>query len=86
MTRNSYKNSLKCLISYSKVRAMTRVATPENEDYLLCIALYDSAESFSHAIDTIAPEIDASTCVTGWTGEDCDYGMAVDGLLMRKAP
>ncbi|NOX71018.1 MAG: DUF222 domain-containing protein, partial [Gammaproteobacteria bacterium] len=25
-------------ISYSKVRAMTRVATPENEDYLLMIA------------------------------------------------
>jgi hypothetical protein len=28
----------KGIISYSKVRAMTRVATPDNEDYLLMIA------------------------------------------------
>jgi hypothetical protein len=30
-------------LSYSKVRAMTRVATPENEDYLLYIARYGTA-------------------------------------------
>ena len=30
-------------ISYSKVRAMVRVATPENEDYLLMIAQYGTA-------------------------------------------
>lgn len=30
-------------ISYSKVRAMTRVATPENEDYLLMIARHGTA-------------------------------------------
>ena len=30
-------------ISYSKVRAMTRVATPNNEDFLLRIALYGTA-------------------------------------------
>jgi hypothetical protein len=30
-------------VSYSKVRAMTRVATPENEDYLLMIARHGSA-------------------------------------------
>ncbi len=30
-------------ISYSKVRAMTRVATPENEDYLLMIAKHGTA-------------------------------------------
>jgi hypothetical protein len=30
-------------ISYSKVRAMTRVATPENEDFLLQIAQYGTA-------------------------------------------
>jgi hypothetical protein len=30
-------------ISYSKVRAMTRVATPENEDFLLTIAQYGTA-------------------------------------------
>jgi len=31
-------------ISYSKVRAMTRTATPENEDYLLVIAEYGTAQ------------------------------------------
>ncbi len=30
-------------VSYSKVRAMTRVATPENEDYLLNIAHHGTA-------------------------------------------
>ena len=30
-------------VSYSKVRAMTRTATPENEDYLLMIARYGTA-------------------------------------------
>ena len=30
-------------ISYSKVRAMSRVATPENEDYLLMIAKHGTA-------------------------------------------
>ena len=30
-------------ISYSKVRAMTRVATPQNEDYLLHIARHGTA-------------------------------------------
>ena len=30
-------------ISYSKVRAMTRVATPENEDYLMMIARHGTA-------------------------------------------
>ena len=31
------------VVSYSKVRAMTRVATPENEDYLLMIARHGTA-------------------------------------------
>jgi hypothetical protein len=43
----------------------------------------DSAESFSDILNTIAPEVDPTTCVTRWTGEDCDYGMAIDGLLIR---
>jgi hypothetical protein len=30
-------------VSYSKVRAMTRVATPKNEEYLLSIARYGTA-------------------------------------------
>jgi hypothetical protein len=36
-------------ISYSKVRAMTRVATPENEDYLLTIARHGTA----HHVETL---------------------------------
>ena len=38
-------------ISYSKVRAMTRVATPENEDFLLMIARYATA---SHVEKVVA--------------------------------
>jgi hypothetical protein len=30
-----------------------------------------------------APGVDARTCVTRWRGEDCDYGMAVEGLLHK---
>ena len=36
-------------VSYSKVRAMTRVATPENEDYLLMIAEHGTA----HHVETL---------------------------------
>ena len=36
-------------ISYSKVRAMTRVATSENEDYLLMIARHGTA----HHVETL---------------------------------
>ena len=36
-------------ISYSKVRAMTRVATPDNEDYLLMIAHHGTA----HHVETL---------------------------------
>jgi hypothetical protein len=41
----------------------------------------DSAETFSQTIQTLAPKVDPTTCVTRWTGEDCDYGMVIDGLL-----
>lgn len=37
-------------ISYSKVRAMTRVATPENEDYLLMIARHGTANHIEQAV------------------------------------
>jgi hypothetical protein len=37
------------LVSYSKVRAMTRVATPGNEDYLLMIARHGTA----HHVETL---------------------------------
>jgi len=37
-------------LSYSKVRAMTRVATPENEDYLLMIAQHGTASHLERLI------------------------------------
>ena len=37
-------------ISYSKVRAMTRVATPENEDFLLRIAQHGTASHVEKAV------------------------------------
>jgi hypothetical protein len=35
-------------LSYSKVRAITRVATPENESFLLMIAEYGTANHIEH--------------------------------------
>ncbi len=62
-------------VSYSKVRAMTRVATPEN-----------SAELFGDTnIETLnrarGLDIDAETCVFPGNGDRMDYAMAVEGLL-----
>ncbi len=37
-------------VSYSKVRAMTRVATPENEDYLLMIARHGTASHMERLV------------------------------------
>jgi hypothetical protein len=37
-------------ISYSKVRAMTRVATPENEEYLLMIAQHGTASHMEQVV------------------------------------
>jgi hypothetical protein len=37
-------------VSYSKVRAMTRVATPENEEFLLRIALHGTASHVERAV------------------------------------
>ncbi|MEQ8516364.1 MAG: DUF222 domain-containing protein, partial [Chromatocurvus sp.] len=37
-------------LSYSKVRAMTRVATPENEDYLLMIARHGTASHMERLV------------------------------------
>ncbi|RFF26887.1 MULTISPECIES: HNH endonuclease signature motif containing protein [unclassified Wenzhouxiangella] len=37
-------------ISYSKVRAVTRVATPENEEFLLMIALHGTASHVERAV------------------------------------
>ncbi|QIB66710.1 HNH endonuclease signature motif containing protein [Kineobactrum salinum] len=45
-----------------------------------------SAETSSAALRTMAPNVNAKTAVTRWTGENCDYGMAIDALLRRDQP
>ena len=42
-----------------------------------------SAETSGKAIRSLAPAVDECTAVTGWRGEDCDYGMVMDALLAR---
>jgi hypothetical protein len=41
------------------------------------------ATTAEQALQHAAPEVDATTCVTRWQGEPCDYGMAIEGLLRR---
>ncbi|QIB64636.1 DUF222 domain-containing protein [Kineobactrum salinum] len=43
-----------------------------------------SAETSGTALRNIVPDINARTAVTRWSGESCDYGMAVDALLQRE--
>jgi hypothetical protein len=42
-----------------------------------------SAETSRQALSVYAPDVSPLTCVPYWQGENCDYGMAVDGLLSR---
>jgi len=42
-----------------------------------------SAETSRRALMSIAPKVNSMTAVTQWQGEDCDYGMVVEGLLER---
>lgn len=35
------------------------------------------------AVGVLSPGVGERTCVTKWQGENCDYGMAVEGLLGR---
>ena len=42
-----------------------------------------SAETSCSNLAALAPEVNVTTAVTHWRGEDCDYGMAVEALLQR---
>jgi Domain of unknown function (DUF222)/HNH endonuclease len=42
-----------------------------------------SAETSRSVLAAIAPKVNATTAITHWRGEDCDYGMAVEALLVR---
>ena len=44
-----------------------------------------SVKAAEEALRSAAPEVNAKTAVTRWCGEDCDYSMAIDGLLQRDA-
>jgi len=46
----------------------------------------DSAESSAAVLRRLAPSVTASTSITWWQGESCDYGMAIDALLWRDSP
>ena len=70
-----------CLV----VKAIEAVATPEQENKQDEIQKNDSAESFSQTLRALAPNVTPATGVTRWAGEDCDYGMAIEGLLARDA-
>jgi hypothetical protein len=44
-----------------------------------------SAERCAEVLKRTAPGVNAQTCITQWRGEDCDYGMAIDALLLRDS-
>ncbi len=72
-------------VSYSKVRAMTRVATPENPAEFFGDTDVETLNR-AHGLD-----MDAETCVFPGNGDRMNYAMAVEGLLqcdgaLRLAP
>jgi hypothetical protein len=42
-----------------------------------------SVESAQQALCDAAPTVNSKTCITHWSGENCDYPMAIDVLLQR---
>jgi len=59
-------------LSYAKVRALTRVATPETEERLLAVGKAGTA-----------CQVHARTACPGWLGENLDVGWAIDVLHPR---
>src|SRR5688572_12756693 len=75
-------------VSYSKVRAITRVATPENESYLLQIALHGTA----HHVETLVRAYRRATEAEELSREHRQqmnrfvrYGWDDDGSFILKA-
>ncbi len=71
-------------LSYSKVRAITRIATAENEQDLLYIAENGTAEHLEKTVRLfrrVKLVIDENTCLTDWDGSPADYNYIVDGLM-----
>lgn len=68
------------------VQAQLMFETPSGERLAACFPQFppQAVASAPVALAQSAPRVDASTCVTQWRGERCDYGMAVVGLLARE--
>ncbi len=72
-------------VSYSKVRAMTRVATPENEDYLLHIAMHGTAyhvETLVRKYRWVQKQRDCDTANAVHITREFDYHRDEDGALV----
>ena len=77
------------VVSYSKVRAMTRVATPENEDYLLYIARHGTASHVEKLVRHYrkTQKWEAEREVANWRHESryLEHYYAEDGMLVIRA-
>jgi hypothetical protein len=73
-------------ISYSKVRAMTRVATPENEDVLLNTALYGTAQHVERLVRyyrRVQRIEEARLAETVYQARSLDYGYEDECFVIR---
>jgi hypothetical protein len=74
-------------VSYSKVRAMTRVATPENEDYLLNIARHGTAyhvENLVRKYRRVQAQRDTDTANAIHVTRELTYYWDEDGALVIR--
>ena len=75
-------------VSYSKARAITRIASPENEDYLLSIALHGTAHHVERLVQGYRRAKDAeesSREARQFAGRSVSYFYDADGALVLKA-
>ena len=75
-------------VSYSKVRAITRIASPENEDYLLSIALHGTAHHVERLVQGYrrAKDVEESSReARQFAGRGVSYLYDADGSMVLKA-
>ena len=76
------------VLSYSKVRAMTRIATPENEDYLLMLAEHGTAAQLERLIRAFrrVKRVEETAKADGAQAlRDVDWYYAEDGMFVIHA-
>ena len=74
-------------LSYSKVRAMTRIADESNEDYLLMIAKHGTAYHVEKLVSKYRRAVrlqDAEAACTAYDNRQLDYHYDCDGCLVIK--